>query len=433
MAARSYTGSSLMKRSWRWWWAASVLTHLTLISAVATVSHRTSRPAAAPRAAVDIEFVCDPPSAREEGPRPHAGDLTTPVRAGGARSAQNISSDRAGGGGDGQSLEQGRLLAARAEAVTLDTRLINTLQTSQEQRIRTARDRASPQDDRRTPNPRDDDQLATGHGEILFRLPDARAMPTQGAVQPAGALEQAGQPITARAEPTSDDGRTAVALPTPVGEVPHVRAGIAHATTGDAPRVAGPVRTGRPSLDTGHASTTADERATRPDDDRDATLLATSMLTAYVTASVQDGPRRAQGEGGIGGGGEAGSGRDVGRGGHARALGDGEGWLSLDSDDDRFVRYFHEVRRRLHGLWANAFPHDEALQQHSGLVILQFVIARDGSVHDVVVARRSGIERFDRNVTDAVRGAHLPPIPAALARSELRVRAPFDFRNPVVR
>jgi TonB family protein len=54
-------------------------------------------------------------------------------------------------------------------------------------------------------------------------------------------------------------------------------------------------------------------------------------------------------------------------------------------------------------------------------------------VREVSLRRRSGVDRFDANVLAAVRRAVLPPIPAALGVSRLNIRAPFEFRNPLVR
>ena len=65
--------------------------------------------------------------------------------------------------------------------------------------------------------------------------------------------------------------------------------------------------------------------------------------------------------------------------------------------------------------------------------MLQFVIARDGGVHEAAVSHRSGVARFDANVLAAVGAARLPPIPDSLGRQELRIRAPFEFSNPAVR
>lgn len=365
---------------------------------------------------------------------PAATPDTAPVdRApGGHRSPQNLSAEQPGARGDGRSSEQGRLLAARAEAVNLDPRLANAHDVAQEQRIRTARDRASPQDDRRTPNPADDPWLATGDGVLLLRAPRATAMPAPGAAQPS-----AGRPAGSAAPPPPPTAlvaaRAASQAPPTVRGGPELPAGGVRGAAGARAAPRGPVATGRPGLEQGHASTTANLAAARPRDDRDADLLALSLLRGATLASVQDGPRRAPGEGGVGGGGAPGVGGGEGRGGRAQAFGEGDGYVALGTDDARFVRYFAEVRRRLYPLWAEAFPRDEALRQRQGTVILHFVIARDGAVREVQIARRSGVDRFDQNVRAAVRGARLPPIPQSLDRAELRVRAPFEYRNPAVR
>ena len=97
------------------------------------------------------------------------------------------------------------------------------------------------------------------------------------------------------------------------------------------------------------------------------------------------------------------------------------------------MAYFQNVRRRLDSLWENAFPREEALRLRQGTVILRFVIRADGSVRDVAIQRRSGIDAFDHNVLVAITAAQLPPIPSALQLNELRITAPFVFRNPIVR
>ena len=73
-----------------------------------------------------------------------------------------------------------------------------------------------------------------------------------------------------------------------------------------------------------------------------------------------------------------------------------------------------------------------------GTVILEFTVLANG---DVKVSwpptRPSGIDEFDRNCADAVRRAGpFDPIPQALkdrGYSQLRIRAPFEARNPIVK
>lgn len=408
---------------WHRWIIASVSLHATAVGIAARSARIARTESAVMRASERVEFEVEAPGAPGPTARERA-DTTRPetARLGGAHAAQNVDAPTRGEAGDGRSAEEGLNLAARAEGVNLDPRIMNSLHDRQEQRIRTGAQRASPQDDRRTPNPADDPWVATGHGIILFRLPGAAALPTRGARVAAGASREAVPPSDAelglRAQPTL---------------APRIGAGVAEDLHGTRARVAGPMRTQRPTLAQGHASTTSDLAALRPDDDRDSALLAASLQRAFVASTVQQGPQRAEGVGGVGGGGAAGSGGGDGRGGHAAAFGDGDGWISLSSDDARYMRYLIEVRRRIEPLWADAFPREEALRLRQGTVILQFVITREGAVREAVVRRHSGVDRFDDNVLAAVRRARLPPIPAALGADHLRIRAPFEFRNPLVR
>lgn len=422
-----------MKVQWRRWCAASLAVHAAVMGMLS--ANRPTRPRPALRHApttisVPVEFPSEAPTVTPVGAARPVAPTEVP-ELGGLAHRQNLDAEQAGERGDGRSLERGRQLAARAERLNLDDRLLDATRGSQEQRIATSARRASPQDDRRTPHPDEDPWVSTGDGVLLLRLPHAAAVPTAGAQrrEAASVAMQAGSTTQGAALPdgtllgAGHADRDLVERPTP---------GVAHAA-GASARVAGPVAMQRPSLSAGHASTTSDRLSARTSDDADAALLAASMLRDHLNASVQDGPQRAVGEGGVGGGGAPGSGGGVGRGGVARSLGDGDGWIALGTEDARYVRYLHEVRRRLQPLWRDAFPYDEALRLRQGTVVLQFVIARDGSVHATAVSRRSGVDRFDANVLAAVSHARMPPIPEALGRSELRIRAPFEFSNPAVR
>ncbi|MEZ4390717.1 MAG: TonB family protein [Polyangiales bacterium] len=408
---------------WHRWILASLLLHAT----AAGVAARRARGAGERRVEARlpaVEFDVEPRGAPARAPGAPA--LPRPERAalGGLRSAQNIDGESRGEGGDGRSAEGGLLLAARPEGVNLDPRVLNNLTARQEQRIRTAARRGSPQDDRRTPNPADDAWVATGAGEILFRLPSSERPPARGAATRAGEARPELQSAASGDGDARPETREASARP---------GAGIREGAAHGAPRAAGASRTLRPALLPGHASTTADNAAPRPDDDVDSALLAASMQRAFVSSTVHAGPRRGEGEGGVGGGGAPGSGGGVGRGGRAAPLGDGSGWVSLSSDDARYMRYLLEVRRRLEPLWADAFPRDEALRLRQGTVIVRFFIEAGGAVSGATIERRSGVDRFDANVLSAVRRARMPPIPAALGLRRLGVRAPFEFRNPLVR
>ena len=175
-----------MQSRLKWWWTASIVAHASLMTVAATtIPRRTTH--APPVARVDFEYPPAPVDAPTAGAEHGAGRSAAPderaQRLGGARSAQNVSADNPGERGDGRSLEAARRLAARADGVNLDPRLVNNLGATQEQRIRTARERASPQDDRRTPNPAEDPWVASSHGLLLVRMTDA---PTPPRARPRG-------------------------------------------------------------------------------------------------------------------------------------------------------------------------------------------------------------------------------------------------------
>jgi protein TonB len=102
---------------------------------------------------------------------------------------------------------------------------------------------------------------------------------------------------------------------------------------------------------------------------------------------------------------------------------------------ERAARVYDEygayLRARIGPLWE--FPKERALLGEEGTVRVAFVIHRDGRVSDIRVTRHSGFADFDANVVAAVRKAGpFKPLPAEIARDELRFDVPFDFDNPVV-
>ena len=424
-----------MQSRLKWWWAASIVAHASLFTVAATsVPARDTRPASGAR--IDFEY---PPARADDASRATAsGEARAAApddrarRYGGARSAQNVSADNPGERGDGRSLEVARRLAARADGVNLDPRLVNNAGATQEQRIRTARERASPQDDRRTPNPAEDPWVASSHGVLLVRMTDAPTPPGEGARVRAGAAAAAGEAASSHASPVGTLDTERASAERRAGAVARLTAGVRDADRGAA-RAAGPVAFQRPSVERGHASTTADQAALRPDDDTDAAMLAASLMRAHVSASAQEGPTRAEGSGGVGGGGAPGSGGGLGRGGVARALGEGDGALSITTGDARYVRYFGLVKRRLDRLIGEAFPREDALQLRQGTVIVTFVIERDGRVRDVAIVRRSGVPGYDANARAALATTRMPPIPAEIVGARIAIRAPLEFLNPVVR
>jgi TonB family protein len=428
---RVHSDKPAMKLRVTWWWIASIVVHVSLMTAVARAV-----PPVSGVSGTEYVWVETVPSVNTRVERSDDGvavaATATHERLGGATSAQNVSSDNPGERGDGLSPEQSRMLAARAEGVNLDARMMNNLDRSQEQRIRTSRERASPQDDRRTPNPADDPWVSTGVGVFMVRAHTSNDAPGRGATVSPGTATTAGNTQATPLVMASHRGPEVSPLETPRGAIAHQQAGVRDRTQGVA-RAAVPMATQRPAVENGHASTTSDQAALRPSDDADAALLAASLMRAHVNAAAQQGAARGEGEGGVAGGGFPGAGGGLGRGGTAHPMGDGSGVLSLETSDTRFVRYFGILRQRLQRLTEGAFPHEDDLQLRQGTVIMRFAIERDGSVRDVVIERRSGVAGYDANVRRALVSARMPPIPASVGRDRLVIRWPAVYSNPVVR
>jgi TonB family protein len=105
--------------------------------------------------------------------------------------------------------------------------------------------------------------------------------------------------------------------------------------------------------------------------------------------------------------------------------------LWLNTPDARYTDYFRRIYRKVDPLWV--FPKRLEIQMEQGDVLVEFTILSDGGVRDVRVRRSSGYDQFDRNVLAAIRkAAPFGPIPDGLG-SRLRVVAPFEFANPMVR
>ncbi len=67
------------------------------------------------------------------------------------------------------------------------------------------------------------------------------------------------------------------------------------------------------------------------------------------------------------------------------------------------------------------------MRHEEGVVALRFVVARDGRVVDVALARGSGIELLDSAAFAMLRNAHVPPFPAAMPQAEITVTMALHY------
>jgi TonB family protein len=214
--------------------------------------------------------------------------------------------------------------------------------------------------------------------------------------------------------------------------------GVRDGEAGTKHSAAARIALGRPAVAEGPPTVTAVFRG-RPNDTVDSDQEVASIVQSQVHASFAGGLAGAGRGGQAGPAPDPGAGGAAGRGSTSRALGSGDGdvfdWFT---SDPMLLPYFRKVHAKVDPLWRDAFPKSAMLELKQGTVILEFTIAADGTARvSWPPLRPSGIDEFDRNCADAIRRASpFEPIPAQLregGRSQLRIRAPFVAKNPIVK
>ncbi len=381
----------------------------------------------------EIDLRAGDGSVREDGATFVDTRASRPVP-GGADSPQNIDADDAGRGGDGVGAAAVLLLLPTDAPLTLTDSTLNAIGVGQTQRIDTARVRASWEDRRATPTPRDEAFLASGTGLHRERRTLARVDAADGA-------ERAPLPSSAGGASADREGDVEM-LP---------RAGVADRTdpgarsdspgvgiiggTGTRSSEAAAVAFGRPEVDLGPAATTTETRD-RPSDARRSELLATSPQQSLVEATERSGPRVDDGRGGVLARGPIGSGGGAREGGRALARGAGPGpFDALDTSDARYVGWLGALRRRVTDVLE--FPRARQLAMDQGTSVFRLTVRRDGSIEGTPrLIRSSGFTDLDAAARVALdRALPLDPVPSGMfaGRTRLEVTVPIVFWNPMAR
>lgn len=355
------------------------------------------------------------------------GEIPTP--AGGVAQA-HIDDGRAGRGGE-RAGDRATHLADRDEKLSLTTANPSHLDADQTPRIDTGKKRRSFEDRRSSREPMELTFLSQGTLERLERRTPSTSDPSRGARHDGTLANVAGGRLGAGTlgdELMGDLGASRVG-----GKSAAPGQGVLLGAAGADHRESAAVAKARPDVAQEKPSVAAVDKG-RPQDDVDADQKVSTIVHSLVHASAAGGQGNA-GTGGSAGGGDPGAGAASGAGSHASPLGLGDGGpLDLGSRDPRFVGYFRLIHQRLDPLWANAFPKSAMYDLKQGTVILEFVIEANGSARvSWPPARPSGIDEFDRNCADAIRRASpFPPLPKELG-PRLRIRAPFEAKNPIVK
>ncbi|MBX3191526.1 MAG: TonB family protein [Labilithrix sp.] len=429
-----------------WWFAASVTTHVALIAVLGAAAYhftlaRERRALESRTAAPEVVVAVELPSFSEgslTADRDEVPEGAKPSAHGGSTIAR-IDTATLGRGGQATGTRATNL-AAMEEQMRLSPDLLSRLDRDQHQRLRTAPLRTTHEDRRATTHPTELTFLATGTGEHPERRPNAAADPSRGSLRAPKPSVVGGHPgardldalipgagdATGRSSPGASQRGQLMASPG-VG----VRDGAAGTRHAEAARI----MHGRPAVQEGAPTVTGAFRG-RPNDTIDSEQEVATIVQSQVHASFA-GALAGEGRGGSAGPApDPGAGAAQGRGSTARPMGSGDGdvfdWYT---NDPNLQPYFRQIHAKVHPLWRDAFPKSAIAELKQGTVILMITIAADGRASvGWPPVRPSGIDEFDRNCAEAVRKASpFGPIPASLGRTTLRVRMPFEAKNPIVK
>jgi TonB family protein len=360
------------------------------------------------------------PDPRGEPPRPSGGVTTARVDDG-----------RKGHGGEVQGARATNL-ADHDEKLSFAVANPSHLGVDQVPRIDASRSRRSLEDRRSSREPMELTFLSQGQLARLERRAPSPADPSRGARADVALANVVGGHLGSST--LGDELRGDVGASREGGRTASPGRGVADGREGQDHRAAAAVAHARPDVAEQKPSVQASERG-RPTDDVDADQNVSTLVRSLVHASAQGG-RGGEGQGGSAGPGEPGAGGTRGQGSTSAPLGLGDGGpVDFNTRDPRLFPYFRQIHAKVDPLWAQAFPKSALYDLKQGTVILEFTVSADGSV--VVAwppARPSGIDEFDRNCADAIRrAAPFGPIPKELGVSRLRIRAPFEAKNPIVK
>lgn len=405
--------------------AVSSATHLAAVSVLDALPAREVTYEASWVSEEDAPVRADPPVASHALVPPPAPEHAPPPSIGAAPTAQNLDAPREGGADDDGAREV-ITLVSRVDTMTLTSTVTNAAEANQIQRIRTARDRATPWQGRATPNPEEAPFLASGEGTRRERrTPDPRDA-AEGARSPAprsAAGERAGGAQTTAdwAAPTSRAGTTSAAgretasagagVSLGSGRVVTTRADVAHA---------------RPALDRGPPTLHAPTIYELPRDTVDSEALTARLSQSFVDTSRRAAAREGEGAGG-------GSGRDDAGRSAPVAPGPGrDGTLDLSSARYRtfYLALRREVERNL------SFPRERAVRLDQGHAVFRITLRRDGSLARAPeLVRSTGFDDLDAASRRAIERARFEAVPSELqpGAPTVTIRLAIESRNPVAR
>jgi TonB family protein len=327
-------------------------------------------------------------------------------------------------------------LAAANDEIRLTPDLLNRLDREQIQRLRTAKERATYEDRRATPNPMELTFVISGKGEHQERRPDSPNDPSRGSMVSHAPSVVGGHIGAATPDDDAPGGTPGSSRPGQLNASPGL--GVREGSAGSDHRDGARIAYARPDVTEGAVTIPSTGRG-RPNDTVDSDQEVASTVRSLVHASVAGGLAGDGRGGAASAAADPGAGAAAGRGSVGKPLGTGDGeLLDWNTNDPSLLPYFRKIQKKVHPLWKDAFPKSAMVELKQGTVILEFTISADGSAKvSWPPVRPSGIDEFDRNCADAIRRASpFDPIPQSLrdqGRHQLRIRAPFDAKNPIIK
>lgn len=417
--------------------SASVSVHIVVAIALSNLPPPEAQASAAD--ALEWQTLAAPTPESDQGV---ATGEPSPVVLGGASASQNV--DEGGGrGGDLDGAVAFTLLVSRPHPVNLQDSVNNSARVSQAQRIRVARDRASYENRRATPNPASSPFLASGDGNHQQRQRVSRTDATQGSVS-TSAPSVVGDPRNAQIAGAQPESGNAAPFEGAAGDFAREQragaqseqAGLGIAGgQGSRRSRAARVAHARPDVDRGPAATLA-LTPDRVRDDVDSERLAAQLVESTVEASRRAGRRQGAGQGGAGGGGIAASdGAAGGAGGLSTPHQPGSGNGGLDTSSRRYRTWYLALRRRIDD--ALVFPRERMLSMDQGQAVFRIRVARNGALEGSPRRMRSsGFHDLDAAARTAiVQTAPYSRLPDDLApgSESIQIDLTVAFENPMVR
>jgi len=386
-------------------------------------------PAPLPRPAYVADFEpqrADMPS----GETPRRTPESPPITPGGLPTLGSIDRDGAEGRGGELATEQpSALLFPFVSPLTLQDTELNNLAVQQVQRIRTARERATLEERRASPNPANAVLLVSGQRGHQERRDPARTDATSGAPRPSDPSTPS-LAVSSRSAASGELPRRAAREAAKLVPAQGIAAG-----RGTNESRAAKVTFARPNVDRGRAATPAEQLDPAVRDDVDAELLAAKLQRSFVDTSVQRSRKEGAGSGGATLDPRAYGERGDGSGARARPYSPGAGnFDALDTSDARYLRWFTQQRARVQE--ALVFPRARAIAKDQGTSLYRIELDRDGAPSGKPrLIRSSGFADFDAAAAVAIqRAMPFAPLPVELAPALTRIGLliPVAFANPMV-